>query len=85
MGIGADTFWGPVISDNGIEYNPKIIIGDGTWIGKHSSIAAIDLVKIGKNVLFAGYVHITDHNHGYEDINIPIFQITFNNKGTSYH
>lgn len=81
VGIGADTFLGPVVSDNGIEYNPKIIIGDGTWIGKHSSIAAIDLVKIGKNVLFAGYVHITDHNHGYEDINIPISKQPLITKG----
>lgn len=72
VGIGADTFFGPVILQNGINYNPKIIIGEGTWIGKHSSIAAIDCVKIGKHVLFAAYVHITDHSHGYEDITKPI-------------
>ena len=72
VGIGAETFFGPIIHENGINYNPKIIIGDGTWIGKHSSIAAIDCVKIGEHVLFAGYVHITDHSHGYEDITRPI-------------
>lgn len=70
--IGADTFFGPVINYAGIDYNPRIIIGDGTWIGKHASIASIDCVEIGKNVLFAGYVHITDHSHGYEDISLPI-------------
>lgn len=72
VGIGADTFFGPVILANSNCNNPQIIIGDGTWIGKHSSIAAIDCVKIGKHVLFAGYVHITDHSHGYEDITRPI-------------
>ena len=72
VGIGADTFFLPVIHKNGINYNPKIIIGEGTWIGKHSSIAAIDCVKIGRRILFAGYVHITDHSHGYEDITKPI-------------
>lgn len=72
VGIGDDTFFGPVIRYAGINYNPKIIIGEGTWIGKHSSIAAIDRVEIGKHVLFAGYVHITDHSHGYEDINSPM-------------
>lgn len=72
VGIGADTFFGPVTMENGIAYNPKIIIGDGTWVGKHCSMAAIDRVEIGKNVLFAGYVHITDHSHGYEDITKPI-------------
>ena len=81
VGIGADTFFGPVIHDNGITYNPKIIIGDGTWIGKHSSLAAIDRVEIGKNVLFAGYVHITDHSHGYEDINMPISRQRLITKG----
>lgn len=72
VGIGADTFFGPIIHENGINYNPKIIIGEGTWVGKHCSIAAIDRVEIGKHVLFAGYVHITDHSHGYEDITMPI-------------
>lgn len=72
VGIGANTFLGPVVEYAGIVYNPKIIIGDGTWIGKNCSIAAINKVKIGKNVLFAGSVHITDHSHGYEDILNPI-------------
>lgn len=72
---------GPVVSDNGITYNPKIIIGDGTWIGNHSSIAAIDKVEIGKNVLFAGYVHITDHSHGYENIDIPMSRQPLITKG----
>lgn len=81
VGIGKDVFLGPVVSDNGITYNPKIIIGDGTWIGNHSSIAAIDKVEIGKNVLFAGYVHITDHSHGYENIDIPMSRQPLITKG----
>ena len=72
VGIGENTFLGPVVEYAGIVYNPKIIIGDGTWVGKNCSIAAIDKVEIGKNVLFAGFVHITDHSHGYEDISRPI-------------
>ena len=71
-GIGDNTFLGPVIQYAGIAYNPKIIIGEGTWVGKNCSIAAIDRVEIGKHVLFAGHVHITDHSHGYEDIEQPI-------------
>lgn len=72
VGIGDGTFLGPVIEYAGIAYNPKIVIGDGTWVGKHCSIASIEKVEIGKNVLFAGHVHITDHSHGYEDIERPI-------------
>lgn len=72
VGIGGNTYLGPVTRYAGISYNPKIIIGEGTWVGKNCSIAAIDKVEIGKHVLFAGHVHITDHSHGYEDINMPI-------------
>ena len=72
VGIGENTFIGPVIAYAGEQYNPKIIIGEKTWVGKNCSIAAIDRVEIGKNVLFAGHVHITDHSHGYEDITRPI-------------
>ena len=71
-GIGSYTYIGPVLEDHGHKYNPKIIIGEGTWVGKHCSIAAIDRVEIGKHVLFAGYVHMTDHSHGYQDITQPI-------------
>lgn len=70
--IGENSFLGPVLQYAGIEYSPKIVIGENTIVGKNCSIAAIDRVKIGKNVLFAGHVHITDHSHGYEDITRPI-------------
>lgn len=72
VGIGSYTYLGPVVEDHGNKYDPSITIGAGTWVGKHCSIAAIGDLKIGKNVLFAGYVHITDHSHGYEDITRPI-------------
>ncbi len=72
VGVGANTYLGPVTSYAGVAYNPKIIIGEGTWVGKNCSIAAIDKVEIGKHVLFAGHVHITDHSHGYEDVSKPV-------------
>lgn len=81
VGIGSDTYLGLVVNYAGITYNPKIIIGDGTWVGKHCSIAAVDRVEIGKNVLFAGYVHITDHSHGYEDITLPVKEQRLISKG----
>lgn len=48
------------------------MVGDNTIIGIRNSFAAINGVYIGNNVLFAGYVHVTDHSHGYEDITRPI-------------
>lgn len=80
-GIGDNTYLGPVVESVGIKYNPRIEIGDGTWIGKNCSIAAINGVIIGKDVLFAGHVHITDHSHGYEDIDIPISKQHLISKG----
>lgn len=56
----------------GIKYSPKIVVGDNTIIGIRNSFAAINGVYVGNNVLFAGYVHVTDHSHGYEDITRPI-------------
>ncbi len=81
VGVGANTFFGPVTEYMGIAYNPKIIVGEGTWVGKNCSIAAIDKVEIGKNVLFAGHVHITDHSHGYEDISKPMNVQPLTSKG----
>ena len=72
IGIGKNTYFLPLTSYAGKDYTPKIFLGDGCWIGMRNSFAAIDEIKIGNHVLFAGYVHITDHSHGYEDISRPI-------------
>lgn len=82
IGIGKNTCFIPCIEHLGNRYNPKIVIGDGTWIGAHNSFAAIHGINIGKNVLFAGYVHVTDHSHGYEDINKPISEQPLISKGS---
>lgn len=72
VGIGKYAYFLPLKKYAGISYNPKITIGDGCWIGIRNSFACIDRIEIGNNVLFAGYVHVTDHSHGYEEIDIPI-------------
>jgi len=81
VGIGENALFLPVTQYIGHNYNPIIIIGEKTWIGKGCSIAAINRVEIGKHVLFAGQVHITDHSHGYEDISLPIPQQRLTTKG----
>lgn len=81
VGIGKYSYFMPCCNFLGTEYQPKIIIGDGTWIGIRNSFAAIHGITIGKNVLFAGYVHVTDHSHGYEDITKPISKQPLISKG----
>ena len=80
-GVGDNTFFGPLTEFLGEKYNPRIEIGDNTWIGKNCSIAAINGVYIGKEVLFAGYVHITDHSHGYEIPDVRISRQKLISKG----
>lgn len=72
IAIGNYSYFLPCIKYVGIDYTPRIIIGDDTIIGIRNSFACIDKIEIGNNVLFAGYVHLTDHSHGYEDISKPV-------------
>lgn len=82
IGIGKNSYFLPVTCYAGMNYTPKITIGDGCWIGVRNSFAAIDEIRIGNNVLFAGYVHITDHSHGYEEIDIPVSKQPLISKGS---
>lgn len=81
IGIGKNSYFLPLTSYAGKNYTPKIIIGDGCWIGIRNSFACITSIEIGNDVLFAGYVHITDHSHGYEEIDTPIAKQKLITKG----
>jgi acetyltransferase-like isoleucine patch superfamily enzyme len=48
------------------EQTPMIEIGDGTSIHLYFHCGAASSIKIGKNVLIAGRVFITDHDHEFE-------------------
>lgn len=56
---------------NQIHNEPKIEIGDGTIIQYYFHCGAAHSIKIGKNVLIASRVYITDHDHIFNDPNIP--------------
>jgi acetyltransferase-like isoleucine patch superfamily enzyme len=47
-------------------------IGDNAYLGHEIHIVAVKKVIIGKNVLFADKVFISDCEHNYENIEIPI-------------
>lgn len=79
--IGANTFLNAVTLSNGIQYNPIIKIQGGTSVGKNCTLSAINRVEIGRYVMFASHVHITDHSHGYQDISRPIAPQTLITKG----
>lgn len=70
--IGHDAEFYPLTNYHGKTFKPKIIVGNGTIIGDYNRFACQDEVLIEDNVLFAAYVHITDHSHEYRDIDCSI-------------
>ncbi len=52
--------------------NIKLTIGDSTSIGMNSVISAAHSIVIKNSVTIGPKVFISDHNHCYNDINIPI-------------
>lgn len=66
------------------EYDPELIIGEGSSIGEFNHISASRKVVFGKNVLTAHRVYISDNTHGYEDISIPIMHQPVKYKGEVY-
>jgi acetyltransferase-like isoleucine patch superfamily enzyme len=63
------------------EERPRLIIGDGCRVGHMSHIACTREVRIGKKVLIADRVYISDHSHGFSDINLPIMDQPHSSKG----
>ena len=77
--IGSGTMFGPQITLSagmvpGQECisNPVVRIGDRCLIGKGSGIVGHFEIVIGNDVWTGHHVYITDQNHGYEDLDLPI-------------
>lgn len=63
--------WLAAVTKN-IETSSELVIGDGSCIGNFNHFYSTKSIRIGKNVLTADKVYISDNLHGYEDIRIPI-------------
>ncbi len=79
MHIGHDTMIGPMCAlavgmsdEQEMLSNPVLSIGDRCLIGKGTGIVAHWGVHIGDDVFTGHNVYITDQNHGYEDLDLPI-------------
>lgn len=53
-------------------YEPSITIGDGSSIQPYAHIAAAAEMVIGRHVLMGSRVFITDHDHQFADLDIPV-------------
>ena len=65
--------WLAAVPLNG-DINCSLQIMDGCQIGNFNHIYATKSIIIGKNVLTADRVYITDNLHSYEDIELPILK-----------
>lgn len=49
-----------------------IYIGNGTLINKWCDFGCSHRIEIKENCTLGPFVHITDRNHAYQDVNVPI-------------
>ena len=70
--IAQNVVFAPLKEHHGKKYPSRIIVGDGVHFGPFDRIASMEEVRIDDNVLFAAFVHVTDHSHQYQDINTPV-------------
>jgi acetyltransferase-like isoleucine patch superfamily enzyme len=59
----------PVIPDH---EEPVIILDDNVQIGRRCQISGKNRIHFERNAILASDVLVMDHNHAYEDVNIPI-------------
>ena len=65
--------WIETMLDDGAESNgPVISIGAGTTMSGNCTITAVRRVDIGRSVLIARNVHISDHFHAFENRELPV-------------
>jgi len=79
--IGAGTMIGPQVSLSAgmvpgqeMVSDPVVSIGDRCLIGKGSGIVGHLEIRVGDDVWTGHHVYITDQNHGYERLDLPISQ-----------
>jgi len=77
--IGDGTAIGPLASlsagmpsQAGLGGDPVITIGDRCTLGKGIGIVGHERIEIGDDIWTGHYVYITDQNHGYENLDLPI-------------
>jgi serine acetyltransferase len=76
--VGAGCLLGPYMSLSAgvspldIRDHPVVRIGDRCLLGKGTGIVGHQSIEIGDDVWTGHHVYITDANHGYQDVDVPI-------------
>lgn len=61
-----------ITTDGHNEFMPVLRIKKGAHIEQFFHVGACEYVEIGENVLIAGRVYISDHNHRFSEVDKPI-------------
>jgi serine acetyltransferase len=76
--VGAGCLLGPYMSLSAgvspldIRDDPVVHIGDRCLLGKGTGIVGHQSIVLGDDVWTGHHVYITDANHGYQDVDVPI-------------
>lgn len=76
--LGEGVYIGPrcriqaITKYEGVNYTPHIIFGDNSSVQQDLYMTCASRIEIGSNTAIAGFVTITDIDHPYGDVDIPI-------------
>jgi len=79
--VSEGVVFAPIGSNNGKKYSSRIQVGNNVHFGTEDRIASMNSVIIEDDVLFAAFVHITDHSHEYRNVGIPVVNQSVFSKG----
>jgi acetyltransferase-like isoleucine patch superfamily enzyme len=80
LNVGAGVLFEPGVWITGPD-PARIRIGEGTFLNRNVMVAAVELVEIGANCMFANGCFITDGNHRFDDPELPVPWQGFTTKG----
>lgn len=82
-----DHCWLSVLTENRetgrplVELQPDLSIGDGSYIGRFGTLACINRIAIGRDVMISDRVFIGDAAHGFARTDLPIRDQYMTSKG----
>lgn len=82
-----DYCWLSVLTENReigsppVKLHPQLSIGDGCYVGRFGTLACINRVTLGRNVMISDRVFIGDSTHGFARTDLPIRNQYMTSKG----
>ncbi len=64
----------PITRHGSLRYSPRIVLGDGVYVGRHAVLHAIGRLEIEAGSVLSEYVFINDASHGFDPDGPPIME-----------